>query len=103
MSSLTHKQLVWDPITILDRYLTLDYTASRRAGVFFIALGLGFSQAMSNVLENLVAAGNDTAALFPRFCNIRRGAVFVICLAFIINPLSTSRKCIFTSSRSLIG
>lgn len=59
-------QVVWDPTAILDGFLSLNYNSSTRAGVFFIALGFGFAQVTSNVLENLVSGGNDTAALFPR-------------------------------------
>jgi nucleobase:cation symporter-1, NCS1 family len=78
--------VVWDPLAILDGFLIRDYSSSTRAGVFFIAAGFGFAQVTANLFETLIAGGNDTAALIPRFVNIRRGIVMLLVLAFAINP-----------------
>lgn len=76
----------WDPNTILDNFLVADYSSRRRAGVFFIAAGFSFAGVTSQVFANLITAGNDTAALLPRFINIRRGEIVTLILAFAMTP-----------------
>jgi nucleobase:cation symporter-1, NCS1 family len=58
--------LLWDTNAVLDGFLLLNYNATTRAAVFFIALGFGFAQMTSNIFANLISAGNDTSALFTR-------------------------------------
>lgn len=72
--------------------MTINHDAKSRAGVFFIAPGFGFAQVTSNVLANMISAGNDSAAMFPRFDNIRRGGILVISLSFPINPWQLSKS-----------
>lgn len=85
-SGVIFGKVIWDPNTILDSFLTTDYSPRRRAGVFFIALGFSFAQITTQIFANLIAAGNDTAALFPRYINIRRGAIICLILSFAITP-----------------
>ncbi|CAM1501695.1 Fc.00g036790.m01.CDS01 [Cosmosporella sp. VM-42] len=85
-SQVIFGEINWDPNGILDSFLTTDYSPSRRAGVFFIALGFSFAQVTTQIFANLIAAGNDTAALLPRYVNIRRGAVICLVLSFAITP-----------------
>lgn len=76
----------WDPNALLDMFLTTDYSPRRRAAVFFLAAGFSFAQVTTQIFANLIAAGNDTAALFPRYVNIRRGAIICLVLSFAITP-----------------
>lgn len=85
-SQVIFGEVNWDPNGILDSFLTTDYSPRRRAGVFFIALGFSFAQVTTQIFANLIAAGNDTAALLPRYVNIRRGAIICLVLSFAITP-----------------
>ncbi|KAF7554427.1 hypothetical protein G7Z17_g2889 [Cylindrodendrum hubeiense] len=85
-SQVIFGEINWDPNGILDAFLTTDYSPRRRAGVFFIGLGFSFAQVTTQIFANLIAAGNDTAALLPRYVNIRRGAVICLVLSFAITP-----------------
>lgn len=81
----------WDPNSVLDAFLTTDYSSGRRAAVFFIAAGFSFAQVTTQIFANLIAAGNDTSALLPRYINIRRGAIICLVLAFAITPWNLLR------------
>ena len=59
-------EIYWDPMMILDGFLTQSYDSATRAGVFFIALGFSYAQCTTMIFANLIAAGNDTSALWPR-------------------------------------
>jgi NCS1 family nucleobase:cation symporter-1 len=88
----------WDPMAILDGFLLNDYNSSTRAGVFFIALGFSFAQVTSMIFANLIAAGNDTSAMWPRYINYRRGAIICLVIAFAITPWNlTKTSFAFTS------
>lgn len=82
---------MWDPVAILDGFLLMSYDAPTRCGIFFIALGFCFAQVTTMIFANLIAAGNDTAAMFPRFINVRRGAIIAVVLAFAITPWNLSK------------
>lgn len=70
-------ELVWNPVVYLDRIQSSNYTPANRAGAFFIALCFTYSGLLSCVVENILPAGNDIAALYPKYISIRRG--FFIC------------------------
>ncbi|CAN6674078.1 allantoin permease [Trichomonascus vanleenenianus] len=69
--------VVWNPVVYLDRIIEQDPSAANRAGCFFMALMFAFSALLSCLYENILPAGNDIAALWPKYLNIRRG--FLIC------------------------
>ncbi|KAL8418025.1 hypothetical protein RB594_001581 [Gaeumannomyces avenae] len=79
-------ELVWNPVTLLDRIQTADYTPANRAGCFLIALCFAYSAMFSSIFENSLPAGNDIAALLPRYLTVRRG--FFVCAAasLALNP-----------------
>lgn len=68
--------------------LFLDGQASpgARAAVFFLALAFAFTSMFENVCSNAVAGGIDLAGLFPRYIDIRRGALITFFAAWIIQP-----------------
>lgn len=70
-------KLYWNPIQYLDQILATNYTPANRAGSFFIALCFAYSGLLSCVVENILPAGNDMAALWPKYISIKRG--FFIC------------------------
>ncbi|OAL39995.1 hypothetical protein AYO20_00908 [Fonsecaea nubica] len=63
---------LWNPLDVLERFVTDSPSSSDRAGVFFLALIFVYAQAMTN-LTGANSAGSDFTALFPRYLNIRRG------------------------------
>lgn len=83
---LTTSQLVWNPIDLLDMFLTSDYSSGTRAGVFFISLGFLIASVISSIFENSIPAGNDLAALWPRFITVRRGFYIAAVISYAMCP-----------------
>jgi NCS1 family nucleobase:cation symporter-1 len=90
-SQVIYGKVLWDPIAILDGFLTQKYDAKTRCGVFFLGLGFSFAQVTTMIFANLISAGNDTAALVPRFIDVKRGAIICMVLAFAITPWNLTR------------
>lgn len=61
-------------------------SSAARAGVFFASLAFAFTSMFENVCSNAVAGGIDLAELFPRYIDIRRGALLTFCAAWVIQP-----------------
>lgn len=61
-------------------------SSGARAGVFFLALAFTFAILFQNVCGNAVAGGIDLAGVFPRYIDIRRGAIITFFAAWIIQP-----------------
>jgi len=61
-------------------------SSGARAGVFFLALAFTFAILFQNVCGNAVAGGIDLAGIFPRYIDIRRGAIITFVAAWIIQP-----------------
>ena len=61
-------------------------SSGSRAGVFFLAAGFGFAAMFENICCNTIAGGIDLAGLFPRYINIRRGAILTFLAAWIVQP-----------------
>ena len=66
-------QVLWDPLKLIDQW-------DNRACAFLISLVFVLSTLSANVSANSLSVGNDMAALYPRYLNIRRGQV--ICAFF---------------------
>ncbi|KAJ6549826.1 NCS1 nucleoside transporter [Mycena capillaripes] len=79
-------ELVWNPLTYLDQIQTTWYTPANRAGCFFIAAMFVYSAIFSTIFENSLPAGNDLAALFPKWISIRTGFFVCAVLSFAICP-----------------
>lgn len=47
-------ELEWNPVLLLDRLQTENYTSANRAGCFFIALMFAYSAIFSSVFENSI-------------------------------------------------
>lgn len=61
-------------------------SSGARAGVFFLALAFLFAILFQNVCGNAVAGGIDLAGIFPRYIDIRRGAIITFVAAWVIQP-----------------
>lgn len=85
-SQVVFGQLVWNPVDYLDMLQTSNYTAANRAGCFFIAFLFAYCAIFSSIFENSLPAGNDFAALLPKYITIRRGFFLCAILSVAINP-----------------
>jgi len=65
---------------------TSNYTSGNRAGCFFIAACFAYSAIFSSIFENSLPAGNDIAALFPKYLTVRKGFFICAVISFAINP-----------------
>ncbi|CCD25415.1 allantoin permease NDAI_0F00960 [Naumovozyma dairenensis CBS 421] len=91
----------WSPLDVLNQFLDTTYTSGTRAGVFLIAFVFALAQLGTNISANSLSCGTDMTAIFPRYINIRRGALFCVCMALCICPwnfFASSSK--FTSALS---
>ncbi|CAG8180352.1 unnamed protein product [Penicillium salamii] len=74
-------ELIWSPLVFLDKLMEGErYTSGNRAACAFIALAFVYSTVFSAIFENSIPAGNDIAALMPKYISIKRG--FFICAVF---------------------
>ncbi|EUC48695.1 hypothetical protein COCMIDRAFT_33771 [Bipolaris oryzae ATCC 44560] len=80
-------EVYWNPPDLLMRIMDNGNGSSRsRAGVFFLSAGFAFTAMFENICGNAVAGGIDLAGLFPRYINIRRGAIITFVAAWIVQP-----------------
>lgn len=75
-------ELIWSP-TLLVGDIQDHYGDSpgSRAASFFAGLGCTCAQLSINVLLNSVSTGIDMAGLWPRYINIRRGALMLAAIS----------------------
>lgn len=87
-SALSEKYGVfyWMPNSICMLWLQTNYSSKARAAAFFSGVSLVTSQLAINCIGNGISGGMDLAALFPRYINIRRGAIIVFVLAWPTQP-----------------
>lgn len=60
--------------------------------MFFLSLAFTFAILFQNVCGNAVAGGIDLAGIFPRYIDIRRGAIITFTAAWIIQPWQLINK-----------
>ena len=75
-----------NPVDLLDQIQTQSYTSANRVGCFFIAAMFVYSAIFSSIFENSLPAGNDLAALFPKYITVRTGFFICAVVSFLINP-----------------
>ncbi|EFX04884.1 uracil permease [Grosmannia clavigera kw1407] len=83
----------WNPPDLLMVMMDQGDGSSRsRAGVFFLAFGFMLTAMFENICGNSVAGGIDLAGLFPRYINIRRGAILTFVAAWVVQPWQLVNK-----------
>ncbi|CZT50168.1 related to uracil permease [Rhynchosporium secalis] len=85
-SQVIFGEVIWNPLNHLDRLQRSEYTSANRAGCLFIAACFAYSAVFSSIFENSLPAGNDIAALFPRYFSVRKGFFICAIVSFAINP-----------------
>ncbi|KAL1960483.1 hypothetical protein VTO42DRAFT_7782 [Malbranchea cinnamomea] len=79
-------EAIWNPPDIALKWLEVDYSATSRAGAFFVGVGLVVCQLAVNTIDNAFSAGMDLAGLFPKFINIRRGGYIAFVISIALCP-----------------
>ncbi|CAI6336789.1 unnamed protein product [Periconia digitata] len=80
-------ELVWNPLTTLDKLMEGErYTPANRAGCALISLAYVYSTVFSAIFENSIPAGNDIAALLPRYITVKRGFFICAVISYAICP-----------------
>lgn len=86
-------QVYWNPPDLLMVMMDNGAGSSKsRAGVFFLAAGFALTSMFENICGNAVAGGIDLAGLFPRYIDIRRGAILTFVAAWIVQPWQLINK-----------
>ncbi|ORY05052.1 NCS1 nucleoside transporter family protein-like protein [Clohesyomyces aquaticus] len=80
-------QVYWNPPDLLMVMMDNGNGSSKsRAGVFFLSAGFALTGMFENICGNAVAGGIDLAGLFPRYIDIRRGAMITFVAAWVVQP-----------------
>ncbi|PVI07416.1 hypothetical protein DM02DRAFT_580775 [Periconia macrospinosa] len=80
-------KLVWNPLTTLDMLMEGErYTPANRAGCALISFAYVYSTVFSAIFENSIPAGNDIAALLPRYITVKRGFFICAVISYAICP-----------------
>lgn len=82
-----YEEVYWNPPDLLMRMMSDgNGTAGARAGIFIVSAAFAFSNMFLNICGNAVAGGIDLSGLFPRYINLRRGALITFFAAWIVMP-----------------
>lgn len=80
-------EVYWNPPDLLMVMMDNGNGSSKaRAAVFFLSAGFAFTAMFENICGNAIAGGIDLAGLFPRYIDIRRGAIITFLAAWIVQP-----------------
>ncbi|KAF2132628.1 hypothetical protein P153DRAFT_382250 [Dothidotthia symphoricarpi CBS 119687] len=80
-------EVYWNPPDLLMVMMDSGKGSSKaRAGVFFLSAGFALTAMFENICGNAIAGGIDLAGLFPRYIDIRRGAIITFLAAWIVQP-----------------
>ncbi|OIW23878.1 putative uracil permease [Coniochaeta ligniaria NRRL 30616] len=72
-SAVVYGEYLWDPIAIIDRW----EGPAGRAAAFFAGVSWCLAQVCVNISATVVSGANDLTSLFPKWMNIKRGAIFI--------------------------
>jgi len=80
-------EVIWNPIQLLSAIQAFYHDSpGARAAVFFAGFGCTCAQLSINVLLNSVSTGMDMAGLWPKYINIKRGALILATFGLASNP-----------------
>lgn len=86
-------EVYWNPPDLLMVMMDSgNGSSAARAGVFFLAFGFALTACFENICGNAVAGGIDLAGLFPRYIDIRRGALITFVAAWVCQPWQLVNK-----------
>jgi NCS1 family nucleobase:cation symporter-1 len=70
-AKVVYGEYLWSPLALADRW----EGPWGRCGAFFVGFCWVVAQIGTNLSANVISCSNDLANLFPRYINIRRGAI----------------------------
>ena len=76
----------WLPTDISLRWMADNYSSGCRAANFFLGFCFTASQLTFNVLADGFSGGMDLAGVWPKYINIRRGAIITAVLSWAVQP-----------------
>ncbi|KAJ5561407.1 hypothetical protein N7535_004126 [Penicillium sp. DV-2018c] len=86
-SKVIFGEIIWSPLVFLDKLMEGErYTSGNRCACAFIALAFVYSTVFTAIFENSIPAGNDIAALLPKYITIKRGFFICAVLSYAICP-----------------
>jgi NCS1 family nucleobase:cation symporter-1 len=77
---------LWNPWDLLDAIMTRYDTSAVRFAIFLCASFWALLVIGTNIAANMIALGNDSTLLFPRYINIPRGQFLGLLLAWAVCP-----------------
>lgn len=75
-AAVVYSEYMWDPISIIDQW----EGPGGRAAAFFAGASWCIAQICVNISATVLSGANDMASLFPKWINIRRGAIILTIL-----------------------
>ena len=75
-AAVLYGEYMWDPISIIDQW----EGPGGRAAAFFAGVSWCIAQICVNISATVISGANDMASLFPKWINIRRGAIILTIL-----------------------
>ncbi|KUJ17170.1 uracil permease [Mollisia scopiformis] len=86
-------EIYWNPPDLLMVMMDAGQGSSKaRTGVFFLSAGFALTAMFENICGNAVAGGIDLAGLFPRYIDIRRGALITFIACWVVQPWQLINK-----------
>ena len=76
-AKVVYDDYIWDPLALAAKW----DGPSGRCGAFFVGLCWVVAQIGTNLSANVISFANDMVSLFPKYINIRRGAIFATIVA----------------------
>lgn len=72
-SGVVYGEYYWDPTVLASQWTG----PGGRAASFFVGFSWVIGQIGTNLSANVITAANDLSSLFPKYINIRRGAIII--------------------------
>jgi NCS1 family nucleobase:cation symporter-1 len=76
----------WLPTDICMQWLKDNYSPGTRAACFFLSVSFMLSELSLNIVTNGFAGGMDLAGVFPKYIDIKRGAILTALLSWCVQP-----------------
>ncbi len=94
-AKVVYGEYIWDPVALASRW---DGPGGR-AAAFFVGAAWVIAQIGTNLSANVISCANDMTSLFPKYINLRRGAIITTVIAgWVMVPWK-----IVTSAQSLLN
>jgi len=82
-AKVVYGEFIWDPLQLAARW---DGPAGR-CGAFFVGLTWVVAQIGVNLSANVISCANDLTGLWPKYINVRRGAIITtVIAAWVMQP-----------------